>query len=95
MPIEMNKVGKQKRDHKDRVKCSIKNAQIMGEFLNLDFKTFDAFYSVVTLYLPELKTAHGKIIIRQFWDIRNRRSDINDLLEKVVEKLKLFKPLML
>lgn len=88
MPHTKLRLGKRAIKQEDRIEISIRNAQILGEFLNLGFKTFDAFCSIVSHFLKDYKSENGRIVLRQFWDIRIRTMAINDDVESVLEKLK-------
>lgn len=79
-------VKKNVRDYKtlQRIKIVQSSSNILHEFFDKGFKTFDALKSIVLHYYPEMP----ELKLYDFWHFRRVDSDVCEALEDVFEKLK-------
>lgn len=85
MQLDDNNKLKQ-RDFKTikRIKATQKSSNILCEFFNKGFKSFDALKAIVLNYYPEISESR----LWDFWHFRIVDEDIAICLEDVFEKLK-------
>lgn len=85
MPIDDNLKMKQ-RDFKTlkRIEAAQKASQVLYDFFEKGFKSFDALKAIVLNYYPEIPENR----LWDFWHFRIVDEDISDSLIDVFEKLK-------
>ena len=67
---------------------ALENARLITNFLALGFKSFTAFYNIVTFYHPMFDNAAGLIKLQAFWNLNNRDTDFNTTIANILEQLK-------
>ncbi|WP_202703116.1 hypothetical protein [Flavobacterium sp. UGB4466] len=74
------------RDRKtlNRIKTVQSSSNILRDFFDKGFKTFDALKSIVMHYYPEMP----ELKLYDFWHFRRVDSEMCEALENVFEKLK-------
>lgn len=68
----------------ERINVAGRISELLRKFFDKGFRGFDAFKSIVVNYYPDVDEKR----LQDFWHFRNINSDLCNIVEDVLEKLK-------
>lgn len=85
MPVdELSKMKQRDIKTIKRIDTALKSSQVLKNFFNKGFKSFDALYAIVSNYYPDM--SEGRLW--DFWHFRIVDQEICEKLTDVFDKLK-------
>lgn len=88
MPNRVLTVGKKKINQSRKVELVKRNADLLQEFLDMGYKSFIAFHTIMSYKDDFYKSDLGYRVLRSFWEVRIRQVDLLDEIENMLHNLK-------